>query len=192
MAGTERSSPETGRAGLEGSDEMIAAELAQGRTEALEELFLRYNKPLYNYLLRMVGHEDQAEDLVHETFVTLPKKVQTFEGRSKFRTWLYTVATNTARMHLRKLAVRRELPLNGSPDRPSPADDPPAAAEKRETIDRVRGAIDKLTETERESFLLYWYHKMSYDEIGQVLAINVNTAKVRVHRAHVRLSEILE
>ena len=180
-----------GSSGAEESDEMLAIEAARGRKEALAKLFERHAGPLYDFIARMIGDASYAEDIVHDIFVALPSKAGSFDGRSKFSTWLYAVAVNAARMHLRRKVARRELPLDAATGRSAGGGDPAAEAEKRETIRKVREAITKLTEAEREAFLLYWRGGLGYEDIARVLDINVTAAKVRVHRAHVRIADLL-
>lgn len=174
------------------SDEMLAAEAASGRMEALGKIYERYSRPLYNFVARMIGDASQAEDVVHDVFVSLPAKARSFSGKSAFSTWLYALATNAARMQLRKAAARKERPMNGVEERrAAEGEDPIEAADRREKVRRVREALGKLTETEREAFLLYWYQGLAYDEIAQALDINVGAARLRVHRAHARLADLL-
>src|SRR5438876_6530492 len=97
------------------SDEHLLARLANGEREALEELFRRYRGPAYRVAYRLLGHEADALDAVQEGFVKALTHLDSFQGRSSFKTWLLRVVSNAALDMGRQRGRRETLSLNGSP-----------------------------------------------------------------------------
>lgn len=160
---------------------------------ALEILFRRHSEPLLRFVVRTLRDEQGAEDLVHDVFIRVAEAAGTYRGESSFRTWLFSLALNMVRSRQRRSAVEKRVSesMVQQPPTPRPQSDPAENAERRELCDRVDGAIAKLAETERETFLLYWFGQMSYAEISEATGISVPAAKVRVHRALARLTRTL-
>jgi RNA polymerase sigma-70 factor (ECF subfamily) len=177
------------------SDLELAREVAGGgerSVRALGELFVRHSSVLLRFARRLCKGEHEAEDLVHDVFVRVAETVGTFRGDSSFRTWLFSLALNRARSRRRRSALEPEKNQQAVQRRTDVQNDPAAAAEQRELLQKVDEAIDKLNDDERETFELYWFGKLSYAEICEVTGISVSAAKVRVHRALAKLSVLLE
>src|SRR4030042_4342819 len=101
-----------GTNGARETDEELMARCQGGDSHAMEELFARFQKPLFNFFYRMVRRRETAEDLVQETFLKLCRFGHSFCGNNaKFTTWLYSVAGNQCRDHLRHTARRPEIPV---------------------------------------------------------------------------------
>lgn len=163
---------------------------------ALEILFLRHGEALGRFLARSLRGSQEVEDLVHDAFIRVAEKADSFRGDSPFRTWLFSLALNLMRSRKRREALEDKADATILVKRPElteikPEADPSWGVEQRELWSKVESAIADLPEPERETFLLYWFGKLPYAEISELTGVSVSAAKVRVHRALSRLSQFL-
>ena len=148
------------------------------------EIYERYSKDVYHYSFWLSGSAQDADDLTSETFA------RAWVGRHKIRTetvkaYLFAIARN---LYLnQKRSANRKVEL--SHDLVDPKPGPDQMVENRLELDRTREAIQKLSEVDRTAFLLRIQHEMPYDEIARILEIPLTTAKVKVHRARLKLAE---
>jgi RNA polymerase sigma-70 factor (ECF subfamily) len=188
------------------TNEELMARFQAGDMQAMEELFNRFQKPLFNFFYRMVGRRETAEDLVQETFLKLCRFGKSFRGSdAKFTTWLYSVAGNQCRDYLRHSSRRPETALSDleqgdneqnlelddiSPTtNNSPVEDNLLRLEIRSTI---KSAIDSLPEKERLAIILREYQGLEYKEIAEVLNCPLGSVKVLIFRARQRLKQELK
>ncbi len=186
----------------ETTDERLIEQCRAGCRDAFEALIRRYEKPLYNYIRRMVSNVPDAEDLFQETFLRVYKHLDRFRTDAVFRPWLYRIATNACRDHLRRRRRRPTVSLDapgradGIPlvDRTaSPKAGPSQLAGESELAERLGAAVDALSVKHRAVFLMARYDGMPYDEIARVLRIPVGTVKSRMNKAvRVLLTELEE
>lgn len=183
------------------SDEDLVRRLERGDAQSLRQLMERYRGPLHGYLCRMLGSSDDAEDLFQDTWMRVMRHAGKFDGKRAFRPWVYAIATNLARNAFRSRGYRETVPL----DRPDPDGDgsalvtqlagragaPGEAAEREESAQVVRAAVDDLPEKGRAAVVLFYYQGLSYDEIADALEIPVGTVKSRIHNAMARLAQAL-
>jgi len=179
--------------------------LRAGEAHAYRQLLELHSANVYNVALKLLGDEQEAEDVLQETFLSAFKAINGFEGRSQLSTWLYRIAYNTSLMRLRKrsrmTSFSLDAPLPGidhDGDRPdvsrhlvdwsSVPDDQLLTAEAREVMDR---AIAELPQTLRSTFILRDIQGLSGSETAEVLGINVLTVKTRLHRARLWLRDRL-
>jgi RNA polymerase sigma-70 factor (ECF subfamily) len=185
------------------TDEELMARFQAGDSAAMEEIFARFQKPLFNFFYRMVSRRETAEDLVQETFLKLCRFGHTFCGsNAKFTTWLYSVAGNQCRDYLRHTARRPETPVadleqSYSEDPleiPPPALDSPVEEHliRMEIRQELKSAIKSLPEKERTAIVLREYHGLEYKEIAEVLGCPIGSVKVLIFRARQRLRERLK
>ncbi|MBP6963918.1 MAG: sigma-70 family RNA polymerase sigma factor [Armatimonadetes bacterium] len=188
------------------TDEELMARFQAGDAEAMEVLFGRFQKPLFNFFLRMVGRRETAEDLVQETFLKLCRFGHSFRGsEAKFTTWLYSVAGNHCRDHLRHMSRRPEssmVELGEEEDdfletRVTDTESFGSTSSVEEHILRVelhsivKEAMATLPEKEREAIILREYQGLEYKEIAEVLSCPIGSVKVLIYRARQRLREKL-
>lgn len=178
------------------------AKFQAGDSSAMEELFARFQKPLFNFFYRMLGRRETAEDLVQETFIKLCRFGYTFRGSdAKFTTWLYSVAGNQCRDYLRHSARRPEVPVadleqnhtDDISDVPAPAGDSPVEDHliRMETRAAIEAAIESLPEKERMAIILREYQGLEYKEIAEALNSPIGSVKVLIFRARQRLRDRL-
>jgi RNA polymerase sigma-70 factor (ECF subfamily) len=179
------------------SDEQLLARFAAGDREALEELFRRYRLAAYRVAYRLLGHEADALDAVQEGFVKALTHLQSFQGRSSFKTWLLRVVSNAA-LDLGRQRGRRDAlsldaaeaaePLDG---RLLTADDPGRGLERTD----LRGVLDKalatLSDVQRQTFVLHVDAGLSYREVAEALGISIGTVMSRLYYARQKLRAYL-
>lgn len=169
--------------------EAVLIEEAKQDPEAFGVLVLRYQDRLYNYLYRMTGSREDAQDLTQETFVRVYKALPRFNTEAPFRPWVYKIATNLAINHLKgrkPAAVLEEYVPSKSLE-----ESPEHFAESSEVRRVISGAIQELPEPYRAVVLLRHIEDLTYDDIAKALDIPLGTAKVRLHRARAILQEKL-
>lgn len=193
---------------------MTVAVLAAGETELLESLWAgdpaayrqlveQNSANVYNVALKLLGDEQEAEDVLQETFMSAFEAIDRFEGRSKLSTWLYRIAYNASLMRLRKrdrmtmFSLDRETGMEDMHEAPGSRqlvdwsavpDDQLLTAEARQEMDR---AITELPETLRSAFILRDVQGLSGAETAEILGITVQAVKNRLHRARLRLRDRL-
>ncbi|MBN2424416.1 MAG: sigma-70 family RNA polymerase sigma factor [Calditrichaceae bacterium] len=167
-------------------------ELAQkGNRKALSQLVNQYSERVYNLALRILRNREDAEDVLQETFLTVVQKLDTFDGRSKFFTWLYRIATNASLMKLRK----KKLVFQELNDESEYQDnienrtfidwsqDPSINIYDREVKTKIDEAINKLSDIYRSVFVLRDIEELSIKETSQILDISEENVKIRLRRA---------
>jgi RNA polymerase sigma-70 factor (ECF subfamily) len=164
-----------------------------GVNGAFELLVARYGQELYGFLCRFVTDRNVADDVIQDTFVQVHVAADSFDPSRKFRPWLYTIAANKARDHLRARGRRPHLSLDATASN----DDAPAPSQNLEAADTalpefveleeqkavVRELIDRMPEHLRLILTLGYFQQLPYAEIATVLEIPVGTVKSRLHAA---------
>ena len=184
------------------TDENLLARYHEGELTAMEELFRRYQRPLYSYVRRIVNSNELAEDVVQETFIRLCRcQPNQRPEAGKFATWLYTISTNLCRDAFRRSSRRPERPASEIyEDEEAPITtnlwSPEPQSVEDETISRelrrqVRSAIDALPKRERVAVLLREYQGLAYDEIADIMGCTTGSVKLLLHRGRRRLRDLL-
>jgi len=171
-------------------DEEILSTFLKGDETMFAELVRRYEKPLYAFLCRMTGDPADAPDLFQETFVRVYRSAGSFRRDSRFKTWLYAIASNLCRSRLRKGRGEETLSLDTGDFawELASADAPGQSGLESEEIGRhVAAAVKELPGEQREVFLLRVYDEMSYAEIATTLGRPLGTVKTQMRIAVQRL-----
>mgnify|MGYP001569176873 CR=1 FL=1 len=172
---------------LELSDKELVQRVKDGDVHAFEKLLFRYEKQIFFYILKFINQNENAQDIVQETFIKVYRSLKTFDPEYKFKTWLFTIATNTAYDWLRKAKKTKEIFIIDDPDINFETIDerlPYKIIEDKEYIDKV---MKNLKPAYRSALLLYYYDGMKYEEISQVLGVPINTVKTYLSRAKAQL-----
>jgi len=168
------------------SDEELLRRFAQGDRSALVELLGRYERPLFNYLARLLGDATAAEDAYQEVCLRLLRSAGTYDPSRPARPWLYAIATNVCRRHGAKRTSRRALALDSTEDDeavgrlhdlPAEGPEPGEVVEQRELAGLVGQAVKSLPEHQREVVLLYQYQGLKYGEISRIVGRPLGTVK---------------
>jgi RNA polymerase sigma-70 factor (ECF subfamily) len=165
---------------------------AAGDERAFEQLYHQYHRRVYSLCLRILGNPADAEDVTQDVFLQLFRKLGTFRGDSAFTTWLHRMTVNAALMYLRKSVVRHEQAeadeqIRGLTDR---------RAHEHSAIpliDRLalERAIQQLPPGYRTVFVLHDVEGYEHDEIARMLGISVGTTKSQLHKARLKLRQML-
>ena len=164
------------------------ARCLEGDVQAFGILVERYQRVLYNLGLRMLGNPEDARDASQTAFLKAFQKLESFNPRFRFFSWIYKITVNECLNQIEKR--RRVEPLDPNIDLPSP-EKATARLEVREATEKVQGALLRLTEAHREVVILRHFLEMSYDEIAGTLTIPEKTVKSRLYEARQRLCELL-
>jgi RNA polymerase sigma-70 factor (ECF subfamily) len=188
---------------LEGDalDQADMDRLKTGHDAALNDLMERHATPVFHFLCRRVGNEDDANDLAQETFVRVFKSCHSFRSGEKFSTWLFTIAANLARNHFRWRArhpnfsleagnSETEQSLAGTLPSNSPAPNEEALAEERAKA--VRFAVQSLPDDLRESIVLCEWEEHTVAEAAAILETTPKAVESRLYRARGFLRERLK
>jgi RNA polymerase sigma-70 factor (ECF subfamily) len=186
-----------------GSEAELRERLQAGDPGAFRTLVELNSANVYNVALKLLGDEQEAEDVLQETFLSAFQAIERFEGRSQLSTWLYRIAYNASLIRLRKRERMTTFSLDqpcgeGGPMRERESrhlvdwslvpDDQLLTAEARQVMDR---AIAELPKSLRSTFVLRDLQGLSGAETAEVLDISVQAVKNRLHRARLRLRDHL-
>lgn len=174
------------------SDYVLAQCAAKGDMTAFAELYERHRRRVYSLCLRMTGNTSEAEDLTQEAFVQVFRKAGDFRGESAFTTWLHRLTVNQVLMHFRKRGVRMEQTTD---DGETPEQIVTGTANPRAmpVIDRIAldRAIAQLPVGYRTVFVLHDSEGYEHVEIARMLGVAVGTSKSQLHKARMKLRELL-
>jgi len=171
----------------EDDDRVVVERCLGGDTAAFRTLVERYQRVLFTVAARMLGDADQAADAAQDAFVRAYRKLQTYDSRHKFFSWLYRILVNEC-LNVRRSRGRFE-PI--TPTMPSGGDDPQRQAQRAETRARVQAALAQLVPLHREVIVLRHFAEQSYQEMAVTLGIPEKTVKSRLYSARQRLGELL-
>ena len=153
----------------------------EGEMVSYNTLVNRYKDRLFNVLYRMLSSEDEANDLLQETFLRVWQHKMSYDFRFAFSTWIYTIALNLARNELRRRKKIKFLDIFDFADKLA------AKEEKKDTSANLKTLLEaemkRLPEKYKTAFLLRDVDSLSYEEIAQVLGVPLGTVKSRVNRA---------
>ena len=162
------------------TDKQLVDEILAGRTEKFGVLAERYQQQIYRFLRGMSLDHDEAADVLQSALIRAYEKLDTLRGGERFRVWLYSIAANMARNHLRR--GKRDVPLDAVVLRAEEPDiDRGLDRERLEMM--VEGALDSLSEDQRKVVLLRVYQDMPFKDVAETCGISLSNAKVSFHRA---------
>jgi len=170
----------------------------QGDAAAFEQIYRAHSRRVYALCLRMIGNPADAEEFTQDAFLQLFRKIHTFRGDSAFNTWLHRLTVNIVLMKLRK----KTLPVDSLDENAEPGEE---TGKRRPelggpdlllngSIDRVylQRAVDHLPPGYRKMFILHDVQGYRHDEIARILGCSVGNCKSQVHKARMRLRELLQ
>jgi RNA polymerase sigma-70 factor, ECF subfamily len=173
------------------SDDMLVARIGEGDRLAMQTLFARHRTPVYRWLLRFVGNETLAEDLVSDVFLDVWRQASRFEGRSSVSTWLIAIARFKA-ISARRRRTEAELDEGVESTVADTADDPGVVLEKKNRDEVLRAALTRLSSEHKEIIDLVYYHEKSVDECAQIIGVPSGTVKTRMFYARRKLAELVQ
>lgn len=192
---------ELGLEGHDSSDEALMRSFSLGNQASFDQLFERYRRRVFTYLLHQVGGRAPAEDLFQEIFLRVIRSRATYQPQGSFRSWLFTIAHNALADARRRDGVRDERQevdgmkpnsvehgqgIDGDPEA-----DPLRRLEGGEMRARIRAALERLPAEQREVFLLRERAQLDFARIAEITGCGVATAKSRMRYALRSLRESL-
>lgn len=182
---------------MEEVESKIMIEVAKGNLSAFREIVELYQKPLMNFVFKFAGDKTNSEDIAQEVFLRVFKAANDYRPKAKFRTWLFTIATNYCLNEIRSSKKSPQyidlFELNEAgflaiaPDTYSPEKE----FEKKELGDIVREAIANLPEKQKIAVLLQKYNGFSYEEISHIMGCSVSAVESLIQRARQNLKRTL-
>ena len=175
--------------------------LAAGHDAALNDLMERHAPAVFRFLCRMLNNEEDANDLAQETFVRVFQARASFDANKKFSTWLFTIAANLARNHIRWRTRHPNVSLDAESDSteqslaeklPAPTPTPRQQILAGERAAAVRTAVNALPEDMREAIVLCEWEEMAVVEAAAVLQSTPKAVESRLYRARNLLRERLK
>jgi RNA polymerase sigma-70 factor (ECF subfamily) len=176
-------------------DNEIIKKVLQGEQALYAQLVKRYQPFVFTIVLRYTPNREDAEEIAQDVFVKAYRSLADFRGESKFSTWLYTIVTTTCITFLRK----KKVPLHSLDSEQvfELADNQNSTfkanqVEQKSKVQVINEALRLLSIDDARIITLFYQAEQSLEEIGRILGIDPNTAKVKLHRARVRLKEKME
>ena len=184
---------------MEWSDEAAAARAKAGDADAFRVLVERHSRPMFRLAFRMTGNEQDAEDIVQDTFLRAYRRIEKFDERASFGTWLYRITVNCSLdlVRARKRRSEQSGPANLEMDDliqslPSSGATPDRMAMSGQARQRIAEAMEELSASERTAFVLRHFEGMCIDEVSRVLGCRPGAARHCVFRAVQKLRRALE
>lgn len=183
------------------ADTVLIEQFRQGSMDAYEELVARYESKVYNLAMRFTRNQEDAEEVLQDVFTTIYQKLEGFQGKSAFSSWLYRIIVNAAFMKLRKrrqsntvyiedlsplakqITIERDNPAGHRSD---------LLSMNRELRETLEGAINRLPEQYRAVFVLRDVDGLSNQEVGEILDLSIPAVKSRLHRSRLMLRKKLQ
>lgn len=171
-------------------DRDLIRRIGSGDKVAMRKLYDRYNGPLYAFLMSRCQNAEVSSDCVHDAMLDVMRVASNFSGKSSVKTWLFTIARNKLVDALRKrgkLSFVEEVPETED-NMPNPE----AAAIAADDRERLRGCIEKLSDTQRVAVRLAFIEELTYADIADIEEVPVGTIKTRIFHAKQALMRCLE
>lgn len=177
------------------SDTEIISTVLHGNQQAYAQLVERYQNYVFTIVLRYIKSREDAEEVAQDIFIKAYRSLSDFKGASKFSTWLYTITTTTCITFLRKKRLEVHSLDNDKVFEVADSQDSGMSAnqiEQKSRVNMVNHAIAMLSGDDAELITLFYKGEQTLEEIAQVLGIEANAVKVRLHRARTRLKEKMQ
>jgi RNA polymerase sigma-70 factor, ECF subfamily len=179
------------------NDNQLIEKFLSGDDSAFEQLLSNYLKPVYNFLYQLTGDKLVLDDLAQETFIKAWKNINKFDKNRSFKTWLFTIAKNTAYDYFKK---KKTIPFSNFVDEEgnnkleNTSDDnilPDEILSRKNIAEELENKLQKLPEHYRIILTLHYKEDFSLSEISEILKIPYNTAKSQHHRGLMQLRNLL-
>ena len=173
-------------------DQLIVSQILSGQKNLFRFLVQHHERAVYGMGLSFFRNKEDASDFVQEVFLKAYRNLSGFEGRSRFSTWLYKIAYNTAINEINRRKEYQSLAEEDAEKLTNAGDTPERALLRNAAKEAVQAAIKDLPERFRVCIDLFFFYDRSYQEIEAITGFPVNTIKSHVFRAKVLLREKLE
>mgnify|MGYP006283056845 CR=1 FL=1 len=174
------------------TDSQLMVDLCNGDEDAFSEVVRRFQAPIYSLLIRMLGNEEDAQEMLQLTFCRVYRYKDKFDPDRKLVNWIFTIASNLAKKEWRRRSRWVSVPLEHVNLTSSGKTAPHYDAGRVQLKASIEEAVDMLPPHYREPFILREREQMSYEDIAEVLGIRLGTVKSRINRARGKLREMLD
>jgi len=184
------------------SDIELMLRLKNDDVGVFDVLYERYKRPLLNFIFRIVGQQEVAEEIFQEVFTQVFRRRKSYQPRAKFTTWLYKIAYNLSLKELRRRRRWGDKEVFSEEDEDGKRKEmeqirdegknPEEIFTRAREVELVKSALQKLPEIHRKIVILREYQNLSYSEIAELLGIAEGTVKSRLFRARLTLKELLK
>jgi RNA polymerase sigma-70 factor, ECF subfamily len=170
------------------SDRELIQEIQNGNILAYEQLVCRYQRGLYVFVLRRVGNEHEAQEIVQDALYKVYQTIDRIDVERKFSTYVFEIAKNLAISFLRVRKPKISLDIVAQMNDDTSLYE---AIAKKETRETVQKAVRQLPKNYRDVITLYYFRDLSYVEVGKSLGIPLNTVRTHLRRARKLLKQLL-
>jgi len=181
-----------GFADIEFNDQVIVSQIVSGQKDLFRLLVRQHEKAVYGMGLSFFRNPEDASDFAQEVFLKAYRSLSRFEGRSRFSTWLYKIAYNTALNEVNRRKEYHSLAEEDTDKLINHGETPEWQALRNAAKESIRRAVNELPERFRICVDLFFFYDRSYQEIETITGIPLNTVKSHVYRAKIILREKLE
>ena len=168
----------------------LISECIAGNEAAIEMLVRQYETGVFRLALSIVGDQGEANEITQETFITALRSLPSYQEKNSFKAWLYTIALNHSRSHLRKRKtlerLRRTLTTIFQVETQKQVS-PEEAVIQNDKEAQIWSSLNQLDERHRIVLVLRYFHELSIAEISEILSINEGTVHSRLHNAREKL-----
>jgi RNA polymerase sigma-70 factor, ECF subfamily len=170
------------------TDEELVARSIDGDVDSFNQLVLRWERPIYALAYRVIGREEEARDVVQETFLRAFRGIKNFRGQAKFSSWVYRIALNLCRDWMRR---ERRAPLQAAPEgvdlielaaEQGPIESIEELVARHDLSKAVAVAMALLPDEQRTAIILKEYHGMTFQEIADLQHCPLSTVKTRLYQ----------
>jgi len=170
------------------TDEELVARSIGGDVDSFNQLVLRWERPIYALAYRVIGREEEARDVVQETFLRAFRGIKNFRGQAKFSSWVYRIALNLCRDWIRR---ERRAPIQAAPEgvdlvelaaEQGPVESIETLVARNDMSQAVAAAMARLPEEQRTAIILKEYHGMTFQEIADLQGCPLSTVKTRLYQ----------
>jgi RNA polymerase sigma-70 factor (ECF subfamily) len=170
------------------TDEELVARSISGDVESFNQLVLRWERPIYALAYRVIGREEEARDVVQETFLRAFRGIKNFRGQAKFSSWVYRIALNLCRDWIRR---ERRAPIQAAPEgidlvelaaEQGPVESIETLVARNDMSAAVAEAMALLPDEQRTAIVLKEYHGMTFQEIADLQGCPLSTVKTRLYQ----------
>lgn len=175
------------------SESDLIARARKGDMTSANQLLSRYQRPLWGFLLSLLGHQADAEDALQETCLKALRGLSGYRDERKFKSWLFQIAYRES-LTLRRRQKRAPVTTEDADELESLADAEPLATVRLESIEarqRLRACVERLPEAEREVVLLRLQRDIPFREIAEITGAPLNTVLGRMRNATLRLRSMM-
>jgi RNA polymerase sigma-70 factor (ECF subfamily) len=170
------------------TDEELVARSVAGDADSFNQLILRWERPIYALAYRVIGRDEDARDVVQETFLRAFRALPGFKGQAKFSSWLYRIALNLCRDWIRR---QKRTPVVAAPEgvdvielaaEQGPVESIEDLVARNQLSETVAVAMQKLPEEQRTAIILKEYHGLTFQEIADLQGCPLSTVKTRLYQ----------